>query len=162
MSVKLNFQGVEVTCDTPEEAMVLAGSAATVKPPKAADLAKLVDRPIKITVNGTEMTCETPASAAAMLVSAGVIKKPKNVTAEVRGAQGSGPQRAWQQAEEYGKKYNMTTDEARRLIAKKKRELKARLALGNLTADDKKFMDQLKGLPSGAEDLEADAKKKKK
>jgi hypothetical protein len=164
MAITLSFQGIEVTCDEPEEAMVLAGAAAAaVKLPKPADLAKLMERPVKLKLsNGVELTCETPFAAAATLLSAGIVKKPKSSTTESRGAQGAGPQKAWQQAEEYGEKYGMAKDLAHKLIAQKKREIKARLALGSLTPDDKKFMDQLKALPSSGEDMEDKAKKKKK
>jgi hypothetical protein len=44
MAIKLSLGPIEVTCDTPEEAMVLAGAASQLKPPKASDMMIEYDR----------------------------------------------------------------------------------------------------------------------
>lgn len=161
MAITLDFHGIKVTCDKPEEAMILAGTAASMKAPKASDLAKITERPITIVVNGVQMTCENPASAAAALVAAGIVTRPKKYTSESRGAQGSGPSRAWAVAEEYGKKHGITTDEARRLIKKKKDEIQARLSVNqSLTKDDMEFQARMREIEPGDEPAKKAPKKK--
>lgn len=146
MSIKLKIGDVEVTCDKPEEAMLLAGSIGAIKGLKIPDVSKLLEKPITLRLNGAEMVCENPASAASMLVVAGVLPKQKHYSAEARGAQGSGPTRAWQLAEAYGEKHGMSKDAAKRLIATKKKEVQAKARLGSMDAQDRLFMQELKDL----------------
>jgi hypothetical protein len=138
MSIKLSLGSIEVSCDTPEEAMVMAGAANHLKPPKASDINRLMDQPIKLKIGNVEMTCENPVSAAATLVASGIVPRQKIYSREARGAQGAGPSKAWKDAEEYGKKHGITTDEARRLLAAKKKELKAKAVLDALGTGKKK------------------------
>ncbi|MGN6546550.1 MAG: hypothetical protein ACTHK7_15960, partial [Aureliella sp.] len=94
MPYQFSVQGIPVTCDTLSELLEAVKSG-------------VVDsRPGEVQA--------VPAAAARGEV--GAKKKP--------GPQGSGPKRAWAEAEEYAKKHNISISEARGIISRKRREPK--------------------------------------
>jgi hypothetical protein len=127
MSIKVNVHGIEVSCDTPEQAVAVASATAALKVPKPDDVLHKSKGPIRLIVNNVTVECESPEAAAATLIAASGVSlgHKKRFSLESRGRQGEGPRRAWAEAEAYAAKHNISKDEARRILAKKKKELMA-------------------------------------
>lgn len=94
MPYQFNVQGVPVTCDTLHELLEAVRSG--VVDSRAGEVQAV------------------PTAAARGEV--GSKRKP--------GPQGSGPKRAWAEAEEYAKKHGVSVSEARGIISRKRREAK--------------------------------------
>jgi hypothetical protein len=90
MAYKFVIQGVEVTCDTLEEVIAAVRGPALVPPTEINAVSAIEKLPLKE---------QQPA---------------------VKGTQGRGPKRAWDEAEEYARKNNLTKFEARAILKAKK------------------------------------------
>ena len=85
----------------------------------------------RFNVNGLPVECDTLAELAAAAKLPGflngkkAIAEPREVkrSMEAREKQGAGPKKSWVEAEAYAKKHGVTRNEARSVLAKKKREL---------------------------------------
>ena len=85
----------------------------------------------RFNVNGLPVECDTLEELCAAAKLPGFlngkkpIAEPREVkrSMEAREKQGAGPKRSWIEAEEYAKKHGISRNEARSVIAKKKREL---------------------------------------
>ncbi len=85
----------------------------------------------RFNVNGLSVECDSLEELAAAAKLPGflngkkAIAEPREVkrSMEAREKQGAGPKRSWDAAEEYAKKHRITRNEARSVLAKKKREL---------------------------------------
>lgn len=130
MEIIVKVHGVEVVCSTPEAAAAVAAVSTKIEVPSKDKIADRIKGPFKVNINGIEVTCDTAEAAAYTAAAAsGAPIKRKGMSEEAKGKQGEGPRRAWQEAEDYAKKHGITTDEARRILAKKKKELMAKALL---------------------------------
>lgn len=131
MAITVKVHGVEVVCGTPEEAAAVATASTKIDVPSKEKIADRIKGPFKVNIGGVEVICDTAEAAAytAAAAAGAPIKRKRTMTEEAKGKQGEGPRRSWQEAEDYAKKHNITTDEARRILAKKKKELMAKAVL---------------------------------
>ena len=84
----------------------------------------------RFNVNGLPVECDTLEELAAAAKLPGFLNgkkvaEPREIkrTMEAREKQGAGPKKSWVEAEAYAKKHGITRNEARTVLAKKKREL---------------------------------------
>jgi uncharacterized Zn-finger protein len=131
MSITVKIDDIEVVCSTPEEAAMVAKVAPKIDAPSKDKINQHIKGPFKVNIYGVEVMCDTAEAAAytAVAASAAPNKRRRAEDGELSRRQGSGPARAWEQAEEYAKKHNITTFEARSILAKRKKELMAKAYL---------------------------------
>lgn len=131
MAITVKIHGVEVMCGSPEEAAAVATVSGKIEVPSKEKIAERIKGPYRVNINGVEVICDTAEAAAytAAAAAGAPIKRKRTMSDESKGKQGEGPRRSWQEAEEYAKKHKITTDEARRILAKKKKELMAKAVL---------------------------------
>jgi len=140
MSITVKIADIEVVCSTPEEAAMVAKVAPKIDAPSKDKINQHIKGPFKVNIYGVEVMCDTAEAAAYTAVAASAApnkRKQRSDDGELSRRQGSGPARAWQQAEEYAQKHNITVFEARSILAKRKKELMAKAYLDAETESKK-------------------------
>lgn len=118
MAYQFNLRGIPITCDTLEE--LLSAVAAGLADVRTSGQVAADNHPLQAT--------SQPGSHASHGQSPQVVvvtptqMEPQRTKKRENKPQGSGPKRAWAEAEEYAKNNGISTGEARSILARMKRE----------------------------------------